>query len=242
MIYWGKKGSHVGVMISFNLFILFLLSIFLIISPALRGREYKQPVLDALEEKILENVSIESNLFLIEIAEGYDSGGKGCIEVPEGGGLEFSSGAVVKDVFGERIASSLGESFLRIAWTGDNRFFKIYSSPGEFDSFSPGLSDCDFLEGGDFSIKFVKLEKYPFEPNILKLSEAYDSSYEGLKEELGLSIEDEFGFSFTNSRGGVSSESGIPPMSKDIYSKEIPIIYADSNSTLLVGTMRLKVW
>ena len=70
---FGKRGSQVGIIISFTLFILFLLSIFLLINPFLKEKGEKQSVLDSLHQNILENVEFRPDpVFVIDICKADD--------------------------------------------------------------------------------------------------------------------------------------------------------------------------
>jgi len=242
MKYLGKRGSHVGVMISFSLFIIFLFSIFLMIKPILKEKDNKSSILDSLNQKILENISSNMTLTILKIEDTYNSGGKNCLLFGEGG-WESGESIVVKDSFGRRIASTFNAPDLRINWTGTNRFLEICSSSENFEEVPLDSSDCATpLEDSNFFIKSIKTEAYVFESSITRLETIYNSSYGDLKKYLGLSNEEEFGFSFINSQGITAIDVGKEPSSISIYSKEIPVVYIDNQSNVASGVIILKVW
>ena len=236
----GKRGTHVGIVISFNIFILFLISIFLLISPFLKERGEKQQVLDSLYQNLLENVSSNMTLTLIKVADGYTPSGKSCIELSEGGWL-LGEDIVVKNMLNRRLASN-SDIPLDINWTGD-KFLKIYSSPENFEVMPLSSSDCAIpIEDSNFFIKYTKTEKYIFESNLIELNASYREDYGELKTYLGILPEEEFGFSFINSQGVTEVEVGRIPSSASVYSKENYIIYIDNESKFLPGIIVVKVW
>ena len=242
MKHFGKRGSQVGIIISFNLFILFLLSIFLLINPVLKERGEKQPVLYSLYQNILENVSSNMTLTLIKIGASYNSGGKTCLNFSEGG-WDSGEDIVVKNITNERISSNINYPEIEVNWEGENRFLKVYSSLENFESMPLSPNDCATpTENLDFFIKSIKTENYVFESNIAKLNTIYNNSYEDLKHYLDVPLEEEFGFSFINSTGDTVIEVGRIPTSVSVYSKENYVNYVDNQSNILPGVIIVKVW
>jgi len=241
MNYFKKRGSHVGILISFNLFILFLLSIFLLINPLLKERGEKQPVLNSLYPRLLENISSNMTLTLIKIANGYSPVGVNCTNLT-GGDWNPAENITVRNNLSQRISSNFSSSSVLVPWTG-NRFLKFYSSLENFESMPLYSSGCATpSEGTDFSIKSIKTEKYVFESNIFELKTMYDNSYEELKNYLNLPLEEEFGFSFINSEGITIIETEKIPPSVSVYSKENYVTYIDNQSNILPGKIIIKVW
>jgi hypothetical protein len=242
MKYFKKRGSQAGIMISFVLFILFLLSIFLLISPLLKERGQKQPILYSLYQKLSENVSSNMTLTLIKIEEAYNSGGKTCLKL-SGGGWKSGENIAVKNINNERIDSNFNYPELEVNWAEGDKFLKIYSSPENFESMPLSPNDCATpVEDSNFFIKSIKTEKYIFESNIVKLRTMYNSSYETLKSYLDIPLEEEFGFSFINSTGGTVIEVGKIPASVSVYSKENYVVYVDNQSNIFPGVIIVKVW
>lgn len=240
MKYLKKRGSHVGIMISFSLFILFLLSLFLLLNPVIKEKEEKKPLLDLVSEKILENVSSNMTLTLLKISDTYPLPvGKNCVNISE----DWLSGedAAVRDILNQRIASNSGTP-LSINWTGD-KFLKIYSSPENFEDMPLETSDCATpIEDSEFFISAVKTEKYAFNSSIARLKTFYDSSYEELKTSLSIPLEEEFGFDLINSEGVIEISAGEAPSSRSIYSKDIPTIYVNNNGDFVPGIIRIRAW
>ena len=243
MKHFGKRGTHVGVVISFNLFIIFLLSVFLLINPVLKVRGEKQPVLDSLYPKILENISSNMTLTLVKVENGYSPTLGNCIEI-SGGGWESGENITVKNLADERIESNISSLSVNLNWTDEPRFLKIYSSLESFEDMPLSSGSCDVpSEGADFSIKSIKTEKYVFESSILRLNASYNpSSYQDLKEYFDIPLEEEFGFRFINSEGITEVEAGRVPNSISVYSKKKYVNYVTNQSKILPGIIIVKIW
>jgi len=235
----GKRGTHVELVISFTIFILFVIAIFLLIQPILNEKENKKPILDLIEEGIIKNISSNMTITLIKI---ISSPSGECIQI--NGANIWGSGEkiVVKNIGGKILNSSFNYPLLEILWLG-NKSLKIYSSLENFENFSFSPSSCtSLIEGTDFSINSIKTEEYIFESNLEELKNAYNSGYQELKSNLDISSEEEFGFSFIDSKGLLSIDIGNEPRSKNIYSKEVPVIYVDNQSNIATGIIRIKAW
>ncbi|MFH1365238.1 MAG: hypothetical protein ABIH28_01490 [archaeon] len=237
----GKRGTHVEMIISFSIFIIFLSSIFFIIEPSIKEKGDKEIVLNSLQREILENISSNVTLTMIKIKDIY-APIESCIQFNEGG-WALGEKVVVKNAADEIIASSFSYPSLKVDWVKKDKFLKIYSSLENLETISLTSSNCASpAETTDFSISSIKAEEYVFESNIIELKSNYNSSYEDLKTYLDVSLEDEFGFTFVNSTGKISIDLGKKPASRSIYSKEIPIIYMDNQSKIMAGIIRLNMW
>ncbi len=242
MVFFGKRGSHVEMMISFSIFILFIMTIFIIIAPSLKGKSDKTAVINSLSQKLIENSSSNITATLVKVEAGYTPPlGESCITI-SGGGWASGESVVAREITGERTASSFSYPHISIAWTG-NRFFKIFSSNESFEAVTLDSSTCSSpLEGSNFNVKSIKTERYVFESGIKNLKTSYDSSYEDLKAYLNFPPEQDFGFVFINSNGVISVNADKNTTSKEVYSVEKPIIYVDNESVISSGILRLKVW
>jgi hypothetical protein len=236
-----KRGSHVGVMISFSIFVIFLISTFMMISPALEENGEKNSILNLLQQEILKNVSSNMTLTLLMVEESYDSGGKTCLTFSEGG-WKSGENIVVLNKTGIRINSTFSDTNLNVNWVEENNFLKIYSSPEDFVEKDLESSDCASPEENDFSIKSIKTQEYIFESKIVELGQEYLSSYNELKEYFGIPNEKEFGFSFTNSQGITYIDVGKEPSGTSVYSMNVPIIYLTNQSYFASGIIKLKTW
>jgi hypothetical protein len=228
-----KRGSHVGVVISFVIFIMFLVFIYTVLQPKIRVEKEKQTTLDNLKGNFLEKIS--AKLVSTSILNDNPDYSGGCIEIDENEAGISGFNSVVKNSGGSIINSSSSGGFLKIAEdSGD--FFKIYSSKEEFKQFPTEETTCT-----EVTADFISEKKCVFRTRIYSLMEEYESDYENLKKELEVPEVDEFGFNFEQSNGTIigTKESGIE---ENIYSERIYIQYLDKNANIENGIVDVKVW
>ena len=80
-----------------------------------------------------------------------------------------------------------------------------------------------------------------FESKIFNLLNNYTQNYSGLKKNLGISDEDEFGFIFTYSN---STQVRTPEknLTIDIYAERVPVQYIKIDGNREVGFIDVVVW
>ena len=229
-----KRGSHVGVMLSFVVFITFLIFLYIIIQPVIVTQKDKRPVLEALEIKIIERVSI--NLETMTISNLSVTGS--CIELRDTSSWMSSSNISIKDQFNTDLQYQKGSNFLIINSNKD--FFKIYASD-EFIDKSQTISGCQQFLSGEYSIGLIKTDKILYENLTMNLTNEYQNDYESLKNILNVPKGSEFSFKFITQKGIVIGPSE-KEVSTSIYSKRTTIKYIDDNGNILLGTLNIKVW
>lgn len=237
----GKRGSHVEMIISFSMFILFISAVFIMIEPTIKDKGDKTTIINSLKEIILNNVSSNVTLTLIKIHSSYNPS-ENCITLSEGG-WKSGENVVVKNTLEQKVDSNYEDTSVDVAWTGEERFFRVYSSPESLDPILLSSENCaNPSEGNDFFISFIHTEKYPFESRLFELNSIYSSSYEELKTSLGIPKEEEFAFFFINSTGDTSISSEKEAKSRNVYYREFPLIYVDNHSNIDSGVLRISVW
>lgn len=235
-----KKGTHVGIMISFNLFILFLISIFLFITPSIGSTNEKERTIEEAYSRIIENVSSNLTITIIKLEDSYTPQ-KECFSLINGGWTSLEE-AIVKNLSENIINSSKESNSILIDWKGD-RLLKIYSSEEEMNEFPITSEDCSSSqENSDFEVSLIQKEKYPFESNIKTIEERYLTTYSNLKESLNIPPREDFGIEFKNSEGGEIFKLGSSPSSREVYTKEFDIIYINNESSKKLGKIILSVW
>lgn len=237
-----KKGSHVGMIISFVIFITFIVFIYVIISPAIKTEEDKKGIITYLEKSILNNVSTNFLSASIVINEKIN---QECIQL-EGIfavlNIPPPYQIIVKNEEGaleDRYIIDIGVADLKIdRMDKEETKFKIYYSP-EFEKLSNGDIKCELTK--EYSIGSVNTGKYVFNDNIDEFKINYEKDYEKLKEELKIPPGTEFGFDFIES-DGTKIEIGKPIKSVNVYAEELPIQYLDNQANIHSGFINIKVW
>jgi len=239
-----KRGSHVGVVVSFAIFVTFLFFIYALLEPTMTTERDKQYFLDYLKLNFMENMSSEVTTMTVYIEEAVP---KDCVkinsvvgEIPEHDELLF------KNQDDESLIYSIsGEGFRIEVGYGFNGFLKIYHADGLNSSL--GSPECT----GNTPINqieptFIKSYSEIFESKIGDLNESYYEDYEGLKVELGIPEGTEFSFYLYDGERNeppiISAEIQPPPTTKSVYVEEMPIQYIDWQGHIKFGFLVIKVW
>jgi len=246
-----KKSSHVGMIISFVVFITFIVFLYSVIRPAISTGQDKKTIADYLVVKIIENVSSNLTSTSIEI-DSHHNPNKDCIIlknimaiselVPEPP-IPYM---IIKNEDGnEQEAHNNYPTFdadLKIMRDSrSDKFFRIYYSPEFPRLISDSTSGCRAIELNDYSISIIKTGKFSFESNLNYLINHYEGNYEQLKTELNVPPGTEFGFGFIQSNG-TRIDVGEIPSTADVYAAEIPIQYIDNSVNIQSGFINIKVW
>ncbi|VVB82466.1 Uncharacterised protein [uncultured archaeon] len=241
-----KRGSHVGMILSFLIFITFVVFLYVVLKPGISTGQDKKTIVQYIENKIVENTSANLTSTSIVINSTQNPGDK-CVIF--GGFLLMISGEiptaniVIKNETGNLQNSSVYATDLEINRAGiDNLFFKIYYSP-EFDLLNLGLGppDCSPITNLNYSVGIIKVDDYAFEKKFYQLIDYYNQSYDDLKRGWNIPPGNEFTFSFVQNNG---TKIGIDQniSSTEIYSDEVPIQYVDNNANIQGGFIDVKVW
>jgi hypothetical protein len=228
-----KKASHVGVILSFVIFVTFLVFLFSIFGSPIKFSKSKEPLLDYLETE-LENRLI-SNLTVVTISPSVPVD-KNCIEINNRGLKLPDFNAIVKDKDNNIVNSKVSGDYLSFNKNEDN-FFKIYYAQ-ELSLVQEDVpTDCYPIT----KINSYREDYYLNEDKILKLISDYNSNYTKLKQELGLPINNEFSIGFTDEEGNLT-QAGQKEISTDIYSRDIPVQFFDESAKINSGFINIRVW
>jgi hypothetical protein len=241
-----KKGSHVGMILSFAIFITFIVFLYSVLNPAVKGGEDKTATLSYIQMQIIENVSSNLTSATVTWTEKVNPNKK-CVQL-DGFlgflGIPFPYKIIVKNenniIQEQPYLIRLDSPDLEINRDDkDERFFRIYNSP-EFDI--PQASDsksCDKMNSYDLGS--VSVGGYVFEKKMYMLLDYYKNNYELLRTGFKVPQGSEFGFGFVQSNGTVIIV-GEPPKSANVHVSEIPIQYVDEDVNVLSGFINIKVW
>lgn len=238
-----KRGSHVGVVISFAIFIIFLVFLFVIIEPSLSINEGKESTLDNIGALLTAYLKSDLTTASIRIKQTVNLPGN-CVEFEQ---VDFinAAGLPGSNIFVKDSGSSGLESDwrfdpdLRVENDGVNRFFKIYSS-SSISSQQSTLNGCKNIDTDDYITGIVKTEERIFERNITSAIELYKADYAAFRQSIGITSED-FSFDFTYSNGTTLS-TGESSGDRNIYAKQIPVNYIDNSLNSNIGIITIKTW
>ncbi len=237
-----RRGSHVGIMVSFVIFVTFLIFVFAVLEPSISSQKGKKAILNFLEAGIIGETSYDMTSGTIRLASSL---GAGCIELNSGRTeLGIGKRIIAKDNSEKALNSYISasnENNLKIqGTTPPTTFLKIVYS-GAFGELGMSSSSCTVLnEGSGYYVGLTKTEKYLFETKIIELIGRY-SDYDVLRNELKIPEGTEFGYGIKLSNG-TAIETYTEYPETDVYIKETPIQYVDSNGNILIGYLKTKIW
>jgi len=239
----GKKASHVGVILSFVIFVTFVIFLFSILSPVIQVDETKRLLPEILEEDIIDFASADLTGSSVRLDDGYNFPDTSFTCFRVNNLIETSQNAIVRNE--DNIISSrvIGQD-LDVNWDETERFFKIFYS-SEFLQGDLTGGACDPLLSSDYTIGLTKTNKQVFLTKINELVDRYENDYIGMKNELNILEGTEFWFGFFEN--DVQIEIGAPqektiPNSIPVYSEEFQIQYVDMEANLKSGFLIIKVW
>ena len=240
-----KRGSHVGVVLSFVIFVTFIIFLYSITEPAMRMQRDKESLLDYLKIELIKRFS--ANLTSVAVMTNKTVK-ESCVELVNlTEEVEVDSHLIIKDEKGDISLAKISGNDLfidRVIYESELVFFKIYNSE-EFEALDEGaMEGCKELKRDEkgYIIGLVRTDEYIFEKKIIDLINEYETNYDNLKtNELKIPSGSEFGFSliYSNETRIGTEEKNI---STNIYAREIPIQYVDEEANINSGFINIKVW
>ena len=225
-----KKGSHVGIVLSFVVFVTFLVFLYSTLQPVLKVDESKKVLLENLKVSLVQNFSTELTKVIFKNEDGN------CITLAKTD-LDIGSedcGYVAK----------AGDNLVGISVNEDITMIGVkelyYSTALETLQTSV---NCE--EGlTNTPIGSVSTKEYVFYSLINKTNSSLgtDGYYETLKKDTLKIIEGDFDFVFTPDDGEVIRYEQKPPESVNIYTDEILLSYIDDKANIKYGVLFIRVW
>jgi hypothetical protein len=239
-----KKGSHVGVIASFAVFVMFLIGLYMVTQPALKTQKDKELFMEYLEINLKNQFSNNLTTAIVDIIPsplgGCGNIGNPCVTADwTDVGWHFAGDLIVKDENGIILdPSGLVTPCCVGAQCADKENLWFYlskefgESPEDITSMCPpGLPLVGTLDS-------VRVEKRLFESRILNGIVNYSTTLRG---NLTIPPDSDFSVGFQYNNGTIIS-AGEKNVTTNILAKEIPIQYVDRNATLLSGKLIVKVW
>lgn len=232
-----KKGSHVGMIMSFVVFVTFVVFLYAILHPSITQEGKNEYSLNYLEKEIVKMASEDLTSATISIT---DNPIQLCVEfeglITETG---IDSKAFVKNELEENLLFYNSGSNLEVTRTGNSQtLFKVYQSNEFEDSNGESNPSCKNLElDNDYSIGLVRTKEYVFETKIISMI----NNYMGVKESLEDEIDQEFSFGFIYD-DNTEISSPIEEISTSIFVEKIPVQYVDSQANIKSGFIIIRIW
>ncbi|MDO8468106.1 MAG: hypothetical protein Q7S56_04135 [Nanoarchaeota archaeon] len=234
-----KRGSHVGIILSFVIFVVFLVYLFGILQPAYKSNASKETMSGYVKNNLIDYLSANLTIITISAVSGQPS--DDTVEFDESAITNFDASNmyfVVKNTGGSEVDSirkikkilikrENGQNVFDIYYSTENlTITKIYNLP----------TNAKILTS---EIKLITYRNEIFESKVNNALKSYNSDYTSFKRSIGISNIN-FGFSFKNAAGVVNGTT--QNTQGDVYAQETPVPYFDKGGNLKTGFFTVKIW
>jgi len=222
-----KRGSHVGIILSFVIFITFVVFVYSILQPGLKVEKEKEAALEYLKTNLLN--AFKDNLIVVTVSAPAEiSPPPICIRLNTN---NFVGSKFIAKKQDDSIISA-GDKVNPLNLNLDT--FKVYFSNSINPTALGFLGDsCTLLEPNR-----VDINEEIFETKI-KDSITDQNTF---KQRFNLPEGNDFGFSFTDKEGAVINTIDNTPQGINIYTEEILIKYIDIEANAKYGSIVIRVW
>ena len=226
-----KKATHVGVILSFVIFITFVIFIFVILKPTSNIQKGDNSNIIFLKKNIENFISAETTSFILsELATDP------CLILNESvfgvEGLNYS----VKNEHNTPIKSDQNANELFIEKDNSGNLYKVTYSPRNLSNLLlKNHEGC-----GVVTINSVRKTNQFIEPKIEELILKQEENYSGLKQDFNIPSEKEFGINFTF-ENETSMGKSLPDKKKATYIKKFQIIYLDLEAEERIGNFIIYI-
>ena len=226
-----KKGSHVGVILSFVIFIISVTIIYALIGTPFHAKTDTSDSFTFLKSKIMSELTKEIYVFRLANlpTENYLE-----ISLPS---TNFANPqSFGKDENGIEIASTVYEGNLQFLPTTSG-FLKIYYSNNSFENeISLTPQTCQITIP-----KSVSKEKRITERKILNLLNDTRYKYDETKIKLDVALSEEFNLLFEYSNGTIIGQEKNE-IKGDVYAQSVPVNYLSLKAEEKFGKLIIKKW
>ena len=238
-----KKGSHVGAMTAFLIFITFLSFVYIILEPVSQSQKDNSLEISKFE-KFLEG-RLEKDLTTIRILINDEvNSSAGCLNLeylPSTLGMN----SFVKGPEGESLQIFQDESNIKIKQEGNNFLKLFYANETFSEEFvlqdDSSFISCDDLTSGDYEIKTWNKGRYFFENSLTEnILENELELIDEFVEEFDLDFRGAF-IKFENSEGDLIESNGENVLD-NVFVEERFIEYVDEEGNIKIGKLYLGIW
>ena len=231
-----KKGAgHVEMIISFVIFLSFIVFILIVFNPFRKPQT--GPSLDIIETKILNYVSTNLTVFSVRInSSAYgDINSESCFIV----NYTMDNNLIIKDEQESIISGKIENTELYFENSGE--FYRVYLSE-ELQENDPG-SSCHKINKGNYTIGATRVYNKVSSSKLDGFFQEYNSGENGYSQlKQNLSITDDFNVIITSGGNIIYEARRYKPEAIDIIAKDVPIEILDENANLNPVIMNIQVW
>lgn len=232
-----KAQGHVEIIVSFTIFIGFLLAILYFLTPAF-GEKTSYASLNALEERLLDNLSVSYTRVSLSLTDSWNGE---CFSVDNLVGI--TGDILVEDFAGNIVPANASSS--KITIEGDGDFYIIYSMSGSggFNTKNVQSSSCPSIPRENYSFGAPSINKFVLLENLQDLNDDYDPNYPEIKNELGLADDFEFAVYDLNREVVMNDSLSFHKVKlSSVLSRDILLQSINRNATLQGLIINLRAW
>jgi hypothetical protein len=234
-----KTQAHVEMILSMIIFVGIVFVVLFFLNPTSQTK-LSSSILDKVQEKILNNVSINYQQVSLIL---YDEPKQDCFAINNS--AEIDKTVVAKDLSGKRVGAETKANGKRIeienASEGNNKFYRLYFSDS-FNLSSPPTG-CDPMKKENYTFSSLSFENAVLYENLVELNNLYLTDYSSLKD--GLGIKDNFEFVVYNESWAVLLNDSLKEHKlkiTNIISRDIPLMAMNKNADQQKIILNLRVW
>ena len=231
MIIKNKKATHVGIILSFVIFVTFVIFLIVVLKPTSNLQNSDKSTIELLKKNIQDFTSSEIISFILTTSESSN-----CFAFDESG---YNLGGFNVSVRNQdnTLSNIVRESnILYIEKDVPDQIYKVDYSPYNLSATSfSNPNNCK-----DLDIKSIKKTDQILEPLINELILKQGNNYSGLKSDFNVPGEKDFGMMFEFENTTTIGKS-IPEKRKATYVKKFQVIYLDLNANEKIGNFIIYV-
>lgn len=226
-----KRGSHVGIILSFAIFILFVTFILIVLNPSFNTGERKDFLMDYLKTEIVSNVTSD----LERVSVRFNEGSSSCLLITDFSNKVVSRNGIVKK----------GSEIINGKFSEDD-FFLDSTSEGVYELY---LSDKFVTEdvnvkpncNSESEIINIRNEKIVFISEIKSLIGSYESDYNSVKNDFRIPSNSEFEISFVLNDGSIIHQFE-KQTDQTVLAEEVLLRYIDEEANINTGFLKIRLW
>ena len=249
-----KKGSHIGIAISFIIFTLFLSFMYAFLSPNVKINTNKQYLLENLRTNLIENFSADTSTMMVDVVDPVAPDSKTCVNLqtifsnaeptPEGEIPTYMANNLsLRDKNGNILTYQVQNQNNIYVNTGTSYqgLIKMKYSPAINKLPYDGDENCD---PHPYPVGYLKADKEIYENWIYKSNKSYYSNYKEFKSQMQLPEDIEFNFKVLDNERNiiVDAKMNEPSARQSVYTDETPIEYIDNSQNIKFGFLILTIW
>ncbi|MDP3966614.1 MAG: hypothetical protein Q8Q04_03720 [archaeon] len=225
-----KKGSHISLVLSFIIFVVSLIFVYIIAGASINNDESKVGVLLSIEKNV--KSELLDDIWVIRLNADESAS---CMKLTIPSEVLITGGKTAAIGDNGTVKSKVSGQNGKNLFVEGGGFVKVYYST-IFGNDVFGSDDCVNLIGDSWSKEEVIIES-----KINQLIANFSGNYSLLKEKIGIPSNMEFNLQFEYQNGSILGSPG-PNLNTEVYLREIGIFYLSQNSKYENGKIIIKIW